>query len=185
MGETISIGYGELKSTGKPEITSRDKNISRQKKCSFLLGFELWQEGIVTQINSWNLAMLCNLKGSESPGLFKCSNFLCLIACGRPSKYFNSYSMKLWSSSPYMISYCYPYVCYFDGNAVCNNLCSYLRLNVNSDNPPICKQWRLLIQTAAAAATSVVRTILCWFLVFFIAQVLPQWAWALSADFWL
>lgn len=46
-----------------------------------------------------------------------------MIAYGRSSKYFNNYSLKLGSSSPYIISYYYLNKCTLsDGSAVCNKV---------------------------------------------------------------
>lgn len=77
--------------------------------------------------------MLCNLKVSESVGLFKSSSFLCMIAYERPSKYFNSYSLKLGSSLPYTISYHYLNKCALsDGNALCNKVVQLPETNKRS-----------------------------------------------------
>lgn len=56
-----------------------------------------------------------------------------MIACGRPSKYFNSYSLKLGSSSPYIISYYYLNKCALsDGNAVCDKVVQLPETNKTS-----------------------------------------------------
>lgn len=49
----------------------------------------------MVQINIWDLLVLYNLEVSESLRLFKHSNFLYMIACGRPEKRFGAYFEKL------------------------------------------------------------------------------------------